>query len=180
MTVQALGGTGGLKIGADFCGGSIPAAQVWISQPSWENHRALFENAGFDVECLSVLRRGHPRPGLRRHDENAWHLPAGSIVVLHACCHNPTGVDLTPEQWGRSSSPSAAATWSRSSTSPIRASAMASISDAEPVRRFAATGGPLIRFEFVLEVVLALRGARRRAERCGGQQRRSCARIERS
>jgi len=99
VTVQALGGTGGLKIGADFLRRVNPNAQVWISQPSWENHLALFENAGFIVKAYpyyDAATHGLDFDGMLRALKS---LPARSIVVLHACCHNPTGVDLTPEQW---------------------------------------------------------------------------------
>jgi aromatic-amino-acid transaminase len=101
VTVQALGGTGALKVGADFLRRFAPAAQVWISDPSWENHRALFENAGFTVNVYPYYHpatRGLDFAGMTATLDR---VPAGSIVVLHACCHNPTGVDLTPEQWGR-------------------------------------------------------------------------------
>ena len=98
-TVQALGGTGGLKLGADLLRRLAPAAQVWISEPSWENHRALFEYAGFTVNTYPYYD-----PATHGLDFDAMitalgKLPAGAIVVLHACCHNPTGVDLTPQQW---------------------------------------------------------------------------------
>ena len=100
VTVQALGGTGALKVGADFLRRIDASAEVWISDPSWENHRALFENAGFPV-------RSYPYYAAASHGVkfaamlDALHgLRAGTIVVLHACCHNPTGVDITPEQWG--------------------------------------------------------------------------------
>jgi aromatic-amino-acid transaminase len=99
ITVQALGGTGGLKIGADFLRRVLPQSQVWISDPSWENHRALFENAGFAVNTYpyyDAASHGVNFSGML-HALNA--LPSGSIVVLHACCHNPTGVDLSPAQW---------------------------------------------------------------------------------
>jgi aromatic-amino-acid transaminase len=99
VTVQALGGTGGLKVGADFLRKFAPGAQVWISDPSWENHRALFEGAGFVVNqypYYSAATRGLDFDGMRAALEA---MPAGSIVVLHACCHNPTGVDPTPAQW---------------------------------------------------------------------------------
>ena len=99
VTVQALGGTGGLKIGADFLRLVAPQAQVWISEPSWENHRALFENAGFKVNAYPYYEpktHGVDFDGMRAALDG---LPAGSIVVLHACCHNPTGVDLTQAQW---------------------------------------------------------------------------------
>jgi aromatic-amino-acid transaminase len=99
VTVQALGGTGGLKIGADFLKSFYPDAQVWISEPSWENHRQLFEAAGFKVNSYPYYDakiHGLDFAGMQRA-LNA--LPAGAIVVLHACCHNPTGVDLTGDQW---------------------------------------------------------------------------------
>ena len=102
-TVQALGGTGGLKIAADFLRRLQPAgrppARVLISDPSWENHRGLFEGAGFVVENYTyydTARRGLNVPGMLAA-LNA--VPGGSIVVLHACCHNPTGYDLNPAQW---------------------------------------------------------------------------------
>ncbi|HTS55636.1 MAG TPA: amino acid aminotransferase [Burkholderiales bacterium] len=99
VTVQALGGTGGLKIGADFLRRVDPGADVWISQPSWENHRALFENAGFAVRAYPYYDDGTRGVDFDRMIGTLNDLPAGSIVVLHACCHNPTGVDLAPDQW---------------------------------------------------------------------------------
>jgi aromatic-amino-acid transaminase len=101
VTVQALGGTGALKVGADFLRRFAPGAQVWISDPSWENHRALFEAAGFTVNTYPYYdpaTRGLNFTGMAAALEA---LPAGSIVVLHACCHNPTGADPTAEQWER-------------------------------------------------------------------------------
>jgi aromatic-amino-acid transaminase len=98
-TVQALGGTGGLKIGADFLRKLNPGAQVLISDPSWENHRALFTSAGFGVGTYpyyDAARQGIDFEGMLAALRNA---PRGTIVVLHACCHNPTGYDLTPAQW---------------------------------------------------------------------------------
>ncbi len=98
-TVQGLGGTGGLKIGADFLKRLNPSAKVLISDPSWENHRALFTNAGFAVETYpyyDAARRGVDFDGMLAALNAA---PAGTIVVLHACCHNPTGYDITPAQW---------------------------------------------------------------------------------
>lgn len=98
-TVQALGGTGGLKIGADFLRHIQPGAKVLISDPSWENHRALFSNAGFTVETYpyyDAQRRGVNFEAMLSALKAA---PAGTIVVLHACCHNPTGYDIRAEQW---------------------------------------------------------------------------------
>ncbi|PAA44055.1 aromatic amino acid aminotransferase [Pseudomonas fragi] len=99
ITTQAVGGTGALKIGADFLKQLQPGAVVAISDPSWENHRALFEAAGFPVQnyrYYDAASHDVNRSGMLE-DLNA--LPTGSIVVLHACCHNPTGVDLTPADW---------------------------------------------------------------------------------
>ncbi len=99
VTTQALGGTGALKVGADFLKRLLPDAAVAISDPSWENHRALFESAGFQVQnyrYYAAASHGIDLPGLLE-DLNA--LQPRSIVVLHACCHNPTGVDLDPEDW---------------------------------------------------------------------------------
>jgi aromatic-amino-acid transaminase len=99
--VQALGGTGALKIAADFLHRFDTKAQVWISNPSWENHRALFESAGFEVKnypYYDVATRGLDFNAMATALEK---LPAGAIVVLHACCHNPTGADLTNDQWTR-------------------------------------------------------------------------------
>jgi aromatic-amino-acid transaminase len=98
-TVQALGGTGGLKIGADFLRKVNPGAKVLISDPSWENHRALFTQAGFTVEAYpyyNAAKRGLDFDGMLTALNVA---PEGTIVVLHACCHNPTGYDITAAQW---------------------------------------------------------------------------------
>lgn len=98
-TIQALGGTGGLKVGADFLKKLNPKAKVLISDPSWENHRALFTNAGFTVESYryyDAATRSLDFAGMLA-DLNA--AAAGTVVVLHACCHNPTGYDISPAQW---------------------------------------------------------------------------------
>ena len=98
-TIQALGGTGGLKVGADFLRKLNPKAKILISDPSWENHRALFSQAGFTVETYpyyNAARRGIDFDGMLTALNVA---PEGTIVLLHACCHNPTGYDITPAQW---------------------------------------------------------------------------------
>lgn len=99
VTAQALGGTGALKIGADFLKRACPTARVLISDPSWENHRALFEGAGFTVASYpyyDAATRGLDFAAMRAALAAA---EPGTIVVLHACCHNPTGVDLDADQW---------------------------------------------------------------------------------
>ena len=98
-TIQAIGGTGGLKVGADFLRRMGTSKQVLISDPSWENHRALFTAAGFDVDTYpyyDAAKRGINFDGMLARLNSA---EAGTIVVLHACCHNPTGYDIDPAQW---------------------------------------------------------------------------------
>jgi aromatic-amino-acid transaminase len=100
-TVQAIGGTGGLKIGADFLKRLNPNAKVLISDPSWENHRALFNNAGFEVDTYAyydAAKRGVDVEGFLASLNAA---APGTIVVLHACCHNPTGYDISPADWDK-------------------------------------------------------------------------------
>ncbi|MFM2347220.1 MAG: hypothetical protein RL654_1973 [Pseudomonadota bacterium] len=99
VTIQSLGGSGALKVGADFLRKYFPDSQVWISDPTWDNHRAIFEGAGFPVNTYPYydaatggLRFDAMLAALRA-------LPARSVVLLHACCHNPTGVDLSEAQW---------------------------------------------------------------------------------
>jgi aromatic-amino-acid transaminase len=99
VTIEALGGTGALKVGADYLKRLLPDTSVYISDPSWENHRALFESAGFPVGTYpyyDAATRGVNFAGMKAHLAG---LPAGAIIVLHACCHNPTGADLSEAQW---------------------------------------------------------------------------------
>jgi aromatic-amino-acid transaminase len=98
-TIQTIGGSGALKIGADFLMRYFPDARIWVSDPTWDNHRAIFAGAGFvvnDYPYYSHTTRLVDFPALRAALEA---LPAGDIVVLHACCHNPTGADLSEQQW---------------------------------------------------------------------------------
>ncbi len=98
-TLQTIGGSGALKVGADFLRRYFPGSQMWISDPSWENHRVVFEGAGLTVNTYPYY--DEQTGGLRFADmiDTIGRLPERSIVLLHACCHNPTGVDLSVEQW---------------------------------------------------------------------------------
>lgn len=99
VTIQSIGGSGALRLGADFLRSFFPASDVWVSDPSWDNHRALFEGAGLRVHSYPYY---DPRTGGLRFDamlEALRQLPRRSVVLLHACCHNPTGVDLSLAQW---------------------------------------------------------------------------------
>jgi aromatic-amino-acid transaminase len=144
VTVQTLGGTGALKVGADFLQRFAPGAAVWISDPSWENHRALFEQAGFTVNAYPYYDAATRGLDFAAMVAGLGKIPAGSIVVLHACCHNPTGVDPTPEQWGR-----ILETVRERGLVPYLDIAYQGFAegidaDGAVVRRFAATPGPLL------------------------------------
>ncbi|MBP5991243.1 amino acid aminotransferase [Piscinibacter sp.] len=98
-TIQSVGSSGGLKVGADFIARWFPGSGVWVSDPTWDNHRSMFEGAGLAVQSYPYYDA--KTGGVRFADMLAAldTLPAKSIVLLHACCHNPTGVDLTRAQW---------------------------------------------------------------------------------
>jgi aromatic-amino-acid transaminase len=98
-TLQTVGSSGGLKVGADFLKRWLPDSGVWVSDPSWDNHRAMFEGAGIAVQTYPYY---DAQTGGLRFDAMCGALralPPKSVVLLHACCHNPTGVDLSPAQW---------------------------------------------------------------------------------
>ena len=101
VTVQALGGTGGLKIGADLLRRINPQGDIWISDPSWENHRAIFDYAGYRVNVYPYYDPETHGVKFEQMMETLQNIPERSVVVLHACCHNPTGVDLKEDQWER-------------------------------------------------------------------------------
>lgn len=98
-TIQTIGGSGALKIGADLLKRYFPQSEVWVSSPTWDNHRAMFEGAGFVVHDYPYYDA--ETCGVKFDEMLAClkTLPAKSIVLLHPCCHNPTGVDLNDEQW---------------------------------------------------------------------------------
>jgi aromatic-amino-acid transaminase len=98
-TIQTVGSSGGLRVGADFLKAWLPDSAVWVSDPTWDNHRSMFEASGFAVHSYPYY---DPTTGGVKFDalcDVITGLPAGSIVLLHTCCHNPTGVDLTRAQW---------------------------------------------------------------------------------
>jgi len=144
ITVQALGGTGALKIGADFLKRFLPSSDVYISDPSWENHRALFESAGFTVHNYAYYDAATHGVNFDGMLAALKAMPAGAIVVLHACCHNPTGADLSQEQWDQ-----VIATVQAGGLVPFLDMAYQGFAngideDGAVVRRFAATGMPLL------------------------------------
>ncbi|MGF6839123.1 aromatic-amino-acid transaminase [Paraburkholderia youngii] len=98
-TVQTLGGSGALKVGADFIKRYFAGSRVWVSDPTWENHRFIFERAGFEVNAYPYYDESSGGLKFEEMLSAIDALPARSVVLLHACCHNPTGVDLNDAQW---------------------------------------------------------------------------------
>ena len=98
-TIQTIGGSGAIKIGADLLKRYFPASEVWVSSPTWDNHRSMFEGAGFKVHDYPYYDASTGGVNFAAMLDTLKSLPAKSIVLLHPCCHNPTGVDLNQEQW---------------------------------------------------------------------------------
>lgn len=98
-TIQGLGGTGALKVGADFLFSQFPQATVMASAPTWGNHRSIFGNAGFQVAAYPYYDAQNRQVDFNGMTDALKLAKAGTIVILHACCHNPSGYDLTPDQW---------------------------------------------------------------------------------
>lgn len=98
-TIQTVGGSGALKVGADFLKSYFPDSQVWVSDPTWENHVAIFEGAGFAVSTYPWFDNDTKGVRVEALLEKLHTLPERSIVLLHPCCHNPTGSDLTNNEW---------------------------------------------------------------------------------
>ena len=98
-TIQSIGSSGSLRIGAEFIHRFFPASEVWVSDPTWDNHRAMFEGAGFKVHSYPYYDAASGGVRFDAMLDTLRTLPARSVVLLHACCHNPTGVDLTRAQW---------------------------------------------------------------------------------
>ena len=99
VTIQTLGGSGALKVGADFLKKYFPESDVWVSQPTWENHIAIFNGAGIHSHFYPYFDATTNGVNVAEMLEKLSKIPAKSIVLLHPCCHNPTGADLTPAEW---------------------------------------------------------------------------------
>jgi aromatic-amino-acid transaminase len=98
-TIQSVGSSGGLKVGADFIKRWLPQSEVWVSDPTWDNHRSMFEGAGIAVHTYPYYDAAGGGVRFEAMCDTLKRIPAGSVVLLHACCHNPTGVDLSRAQW---------------------------------------------------------------------------------
>ncbi len=100
-TIQSVGSSGGLKVGADFIATQLKGSQVWVSDPTWDNHRSMFEGAGLQVNTYPYYNAATGGLKFDAMLATLRTLPARSVVLLHACCHNPTGVDLSAAQWAQ-------------------------------------------------------------------------------
>lgn len=99
--VQTPGGTGALRVAADFVSRQFPHSKIWVSKPTWANHQNIFKAAGLQVEQYDYLNADKNGLDFDAMLASLKTIPAGDVVCLHACCHNPTGVDATTEQWGQ-------------------------------------------------------------------------------
>ena len=98
-SIQSLGGSGALKVGADFLHKYFPASEMWVSDPTWDNHHAIFQGAGIPTHTYPYYDEVSGGIKFDAMLETFQSLPEQSIVLLHPCCHNPTGVDLSRDQW---------------------------------------------------------------------------------
>ncbi len=144
ITVQAIGGTGALKIGADFLKRFSPSSEVYISDPSWENHRALFESAGFKVNNYTYYDAATHGVDFAGMLAALKAMPRGAVVVLHACCHNPTGADLSQQQWDQVIDAVVTGGLVPFLDMAYQGFGAGIAEDGAVVRRFAATGVPLL------------------------------------
>lgn len=99
VTIQTLGGSGALKVGADFLKKYFPESDIWVSQPTWENHIAIFNGAGINSHFYRYFDAATNGVDIEGMLQDLKQLPAKAVVLLHPCCHNPTGADLTPDEW---------------------------------------------------------------------------------
>ena len=98
-TIHSPGGTGGLRVGADLIKKFKSEAKIWVSTPTWANHKGIFTAAGFSIEDYPYYDQDTKNVDFEAMYEALKNVPSGDVVLLHVCCHNPTGVDLSPEQW---------------------------------------------------------------------------------
>lgn len=99
VTVQAPGGTGALRIAGDFLARIRPEATVWVSDPTWPNHANIFRAAGLRVDTYPYFDAATQGVAFDALMAAVERIPAGDVFLMHGCCHNPTGADLTPQQW---------------------------------------------------------------------------------
>lgn len=110
-TLQTPGGTGALRVAADFIANNTATKTVWVSNPTWANHKGIFSAAGLEIKSYAYFDNASLRLDYESFIESIKQIPAGDLVLLHGCCHNPTGADLTPEQWNEVAAIGASNKW---------------------------------------------------------------------
>ena len=101
VIAQTPGGTGALRVGGEFLKKLKPDASFWVSDPTWANHVGIFETAGFEVKKYAYYDAANKSLDFEAMKKSLNEIPEGDVVLLHGCCHNPTGVDPDIEQWGQ-------------------------------------------------------------------------------
>lgn len=100
-TIHAPGGTGALRMGADLIKRFMPNATLWVSTPTWANHKGIFGTAGFEIKEYPYYDAQTKAVDIDNFLESLKQIPEGDVVLMHACCHNPSGVDLSNDQWAQ-------------------------------------------------------------------------------
>ena len=142
-TAQTPGGTGGLRVAADFIKKNLSTNTVWLSNPTWANHKGIFSSPGLEIKSYAYFDKASLRLDYAAFIEAIKAIPAGDIVVLHACCHNPTGADLSPAQWDEVATIATEKNWIPLLDFAYQGFGAGIDSDAHGVRAFAKTGLPL-------------------------------------
>jgi len=139
-TAHAPGGTGALRIGAELIRAFRPAAAVWVSSPTWANHKGIFAAAGFEVKSYPYYNSDTKGLNYEQMIQALAQVPAGDVVLLHGCCHNPSGVDLNDEQWAEVAALAADKGWLGFIDFAYQGFGTSVEADRRSVEEFAATG----------------------------------------
>jgi aspartate/tyrosine/aromatic aminotransferase len=143
ITAHTPGGTGALRVAADFISSSLEANSVWLSNPTWANHKGIFSAARLEPQTYVYFDQSTLSLDYPAFIESIKTIPAGDIVILHACCHNPTGADLSPAQWDQVAAIAANAGWIPLLDFAYQGFGTDIETDAYCVRAFAQTGKAL-------------------------------------
>ena len=143
VTAQTPGGTGALRVAADFIKGNLKTKSAWLSNPTWANHKGIFSAAGLDTNVYSYFDSTTLSLDYSAFLESIMSIPSGDVVILHACCHNPTGADLSPEQWDEVANIASAKGWLPLLDFAYQGFGLSIEEDAYAPRAFAKAGLPL-------------------------------------
>ena len=143
VTAQTPGGTGALRVAADFIKGNLKTKSAWLSNPTWANHKGIFSAAGLDTNVYSYFDSTTLSLDYSAFLESIMSIPSGDVVILHACCHNPTGADLSPDQWDEVANIASAKGWLPLLDFAYQGFGLSIEEDAYAPRAFAKAGLPL-------------------------------------